>query len=90
MQTPVYLAAFTANNSPGDTWGPRRKIHHYGVYAHLSSPTTNNTVPTQEYGSNHSPVPSYQTNIITDVNNPTFNPDSVDHDYDDPNRNTKF
>lgn len=34
--TPLYLAAFTRNNLPSKTWGPRRRIHHYGPYAHLN------------------------------------------------------
>jgi len=45
---PVYLAALTANTLPGDTWGPRRRIHQYGVYAHLQDKSSNNDMIFQQ------------------------------------------
>jgi hypothetical protein len=36
METPRYLKAITENNSPRYDWGPKKKINHYGLYAHLN------------------------------------------------------
>jgi len=37
METPRYLKAITENNSPRYDWGPKKKINHYGLYAHLNT-----------------------------------------------------
>jgi hypothetical protein len=77
---PLYLAALTANNLPGDTWGPRRRIHQYGVYAHLLRKPTNNEMPPQQ-----SSVVRNTTNIITGTTNPIFDqelPTNYDNETD--------
>jgi hypothetical protein len=37
LETPTYLEAITKNNSPRDDWGPKKRINHYGLYAHLNT-----------------------------------------------------
>jgi hypothetical protein len=37
LETPTYLKAITENNSPRYDWGPKKRINHYGLYAHLNS-----------------------------------------------------
>lgn len=80
---PVYLAAFTANNSPGDTWGPRRKAHQSGAYAHLRKKIANNNISLPEYNSNRSPVPMNETDTITGVKSTTYSPRSTGNDHDE-------
>ena len=36
MEKPCYLQAITENNSPRYDWGPKKKVNHYGLYAHLN------------------------------------------------------
>jgi len=79
---PLYLAALTENNLPGDTWGPRRRIHQYGPYAHLLVKTTNNNMPSQRNHSEQSPISTNRTDAATGITNPTFDRDST-ASYDD-------
>jgi hypothetical protein len=37
LEKPRYLEAFTQNNSPRYDWGPKKRINHYGLYAHLNT-----------------------------------------------------
>jgi hypothetical protein len=36
LEKPRYIKAITQNNSPRYDWGPKKRINHYGLYAHLS------------------------------------------------------
>ncbi len=75
QRKPLYLAALTANNLPGDTWGPRRRVHQYGVYAHLLKSRTNNNIPSE---------------LVTGVTNPTFNSDLPVNNNGEQDLNTNF
>ncbi len=90
QQKPIYLAAFTANNLPGETWGPRRKVNQVGVYAHLRNRSTKNNIPAQQQYSKHSSVVVNGTDTDTGVKNPTFNSDSATNYDDTEDRNEKF
>jgi hypothetical protein len=38
---PRYLEAFTENNLPRYDWGPKKRINHFGLYAHLNTTESN-------------------------------------------------
>ncbi len=44
MEQPRYLEAFTENNSPRYDWGPKKRINHYGLYAHLNTSQSNEQI----------------------------------------------
>ncbi len=44
MEKPRYIEAFTQNNSPRYDWGPKKRINHYGLYAHLNTPERNDKI----------------------------------------------
>ncbi len=44
MEKPRYLEAITENNSPRYDWGPKKRINHYGLYAHLNTLESKNDV----------------------------------------------
>jgi len=90
QQKPIYLAAFTANNLPGETWGPRRKVNQVGPYAHLRNRSTNNNIPAQQLSSKHSSVLISGTDADTGVKNPTFNSDSATNYDENENQNERF
>ncbi len=69
---PLYLAAWTANNSPGDTWGPRRRAHQYGVYAHLLAKSPTNKMTSQQQYPEQSSVSMITRDPTTGIINPTF------------------
>jgi len=77
QSTPVYLAAFEANNSPGETWGPRRRVNQTGVYAHLNVRTTNNNMSSEQRSSKRSSAVENRTDTAIGTTNPTFNPASI-------------
>ena len=39
-EKPIYLRAFTENNSPRNDWGPKKRVNQYGLYAYLNTSTT--------------------------------------------------
>jgi hypothetical protein len=45
METPRYLKATIENNSPRDDWGPKKRINHYGLYAHLNTLESKTDIP---------------------------------------------
>jgi hypothetical protein len=45
MGKPRYLEAITRNNSPRPYWGPKKKVNHYGRYAHLNALDGHNGIP---------------------------------------------
>ena len=46
---PIYLAALKENNLPADSWGPRRRAHHYGPYAHLNRELNSETYSNSQH-----------------------------------------
>ncbi|CAF1230667.1 unnamed protein product [Adineta steineri] len=78
--TPLYLAAFRENNLPADTWGPRKRIHHYGAYAHLNNRKPKNDLSIQQNFSKRSSPIDNGTNTI----NRAFDSSSI---VDDDNNN---
>jgi hypothetical protein len=44
LDKPRYLEAITENNSPRYDWGPKKRINHYGLYAHLNALQSNNDI----------------------------------------------
>jgi protease II len=87
---PIYLAALTANNSPGETWGPRRKADQIGVYAHLRNRSTNNNMSSAQDILYYSPTSTNGRDTITSITNPTFNRDSVVSNYDELYEQNRF
>ena len=85
--TPIYLAALTANNSPAETWGPRRRKDQYGIYEHLRSKPANKNISTGQ-------EQAYDTTLSTNgVNNtnPAFVPDQSNPSYEQSNEiNSRF
>jgi hypothetical protein len=79
---PLYLAALTANNSPGDTWGPRRRVHQYGVYAHLLAKSTKNKMSSQQPYLAQSVAAINTRDTSTGIINPSFEQNSTPN-YDD-------
>jgi hypothetical protein len=69
LEKPRYIEAFTQNNSPRYDWGPKKKINHYGLYAHLNAFESND-----EMGLNG--LPTSGTNTFL---NESFQEDNVSH-----------
>ncbi|CAF3552794.1 unnamed protein product [Rotaria sp. Silwood1] len=44
FEKPRYMEAFTQNNSPRYDWGPKKSANHYGLYAHLKSIRSNESM----------------------------------------------
>ncbi len=44
IEKPRYIEAVTRNNSPRYDWGPKKRINHYGLYAHLSTLDRNDEI----------------------------------------------
>ncbi|MCC7159882.1 MAG: hypothetical protein IT281_10135 [Ignavibacteria bacterium] len=74
---PRFLAALESNNLPAESWGPRKKIHQIGAYAHLATRTTKNNFLSQQQLPEYKPKMEETANIDTGISNPTFNPDST-------------
>lgn len=55
--TPIYLAALAANNSPSETWGPRRRKDQQGIYAHLRPQSAHKSVNEMENNLNPTFIP---------------------------------
>ena len=87
---PLYLAALTANNSPGETWGPRRRIHQYGPYAHLLAKSTKNNIPSQQRDVEQVSVTVNGTGSTKSITNPSFDPDSTINYDDESYRTVRF
>ncbi len=89
---PLYLAAFQANNSPGETWGPRRRVNQTGVYAHLNSRTTNNNMSSEQRSSKRSSAVENRADTAIGTTNPTFNPSSIviNENENDLDENRRF
>jgi hypothetical protein len=75
LPKPLYLAALTANNSPGETWGPRRKVNQVGIYAYLNPAATNNYMVSKQPYSEQSLAGMNRADDTTINTNPTFDPD---------------
>jgi hypothetical protein len=88
--TPIYLAAFAANNLPGETWGPRRRADQNGVYEHLRNRSNNNKTTVQQHYSDGSSTLMDGTHTIREIANPTFQPDSTANYDDEQNQNQRF
>ena len=73
---PCYLAAFTANNSPREDWGPKKRANQSGSYAHLSiNPVNSNTISTERRSQKLSLVKMNAVNTTTIMTNSSFDPD---------------
>ncbi|CAF3562698.1 unnamed protein product [Rotaria sp. Silwood1] len=79
---PIYLQALTANNSPADTWGPRRRKHQKDAYAHLAVRSAKTNIPSQQQFPEQSSKEMNHTDTQTGVINPTFDEGSAMHDDD--------
>ena len=76
--TPIYLAALTANNSPAETWGPRRRKDQYGIYEHLRSKPANKNISTGQEQADHT---TFSANEVNNTN-PAFVPDQSNPSYE--------
>ncbi|CAF4778621.1 unnamed protein product, partial [Rotaria socialis] len=75
-----FLRAFKANNSPSDDWGPKKKVNHYGDYAHLNP----NSIANKNIANSHNLSTPQDINTIhntTDVANPAMDPNFSTNDY---------
>ena len=89
-QTPLYLAALKANNSPAETWGPRRKANQTGVYAHLNSGLTGDNIFNQQRSSKRSSVVQKRIDTTTGTTNPTFDSSTIISNENEIDLDTRF
>ena len=67
MEKPQYLQAITENNSPRYDWGPKKRINHYGLYAHLNTLQSNQDIA----------LDGIRTKSATGVFNQNFQNDNI-------------
>ncbi|CAF1258043.1 unnamed protein product [Rotaria sordida] len=89
-EKPLYLAALTANNSPADYWGPRRRKHQTGAYAHLAAKSTVHDISAQQQFPKRSITAMNNTDIGAGTTNPTFDPDLTKNDDGESVLDEKF
>ena len=68
IEKPRFLEAITENNSPRYDWGPKKRINHYGLYAHLNALESNNDIA----------LNGIRTKSVTGIVNRNFQTDNKD------------